>query len=175
MTDFTEILRSPKKARAIAQYTIEYILEFCIAGRSLVGNDFDAAIILFAIQVYVGEKAFRNNEKNCRNLGFEDPFLEDLLVPISRLALASMTGLPKETVRRKIKRLEELGLVRKVGTRGLLMSREFAFSPERAKLMIHNQRTIKKMFSQIAALDVDSAPQERGRELSAPPLSVARR
>jgi len=160
MTDYNKILGSPKKARAVAQYTIEYILNFCIAGRSLVGNDFDAAIILFAIQVYVGEKAFRNNERNCRNLGFEDPFPEDLLVPISRLALASMTGLPKETVRRKTKRLEELGLIRTVGTRGLLMSREFAFSPDRAKLMAHNQKTIRKMFSQIASLSEDAPPEQ---------------
>jgi DNA-binding IclR family transcriptional regulator len=100
----------------------------------------------------VGEKAFRLNEKNCRSLGFADPFPEDLLVPISRLALANITGLPKETVRRKIIRLEELGLVRRVGTRGLLMSREFAFSQQRADLMIFNQRAILRMFRQIAEL-----------------------
>lgn len=156
---YQKILDTPRNARAIAQYTIEYILDFCIAGRSLIGNDFDAAIILFAIQVWVGEKAFRLNEQNCRNLGFEDPFPEELLVPISRLALANITGLPKETVRRKVLRLEALGLVRTVGTRGLLMSREFAFSPDRARLMIHNQKTIKRLFAQIGALDDAPDPE----------------
>ena len=147
------ILTSPNRARAVAQYSIEYILGFCIKGRSLVGNDFDAAIILFAIQVYVGEKAFRLNEKNCRSMGFQDPFPEDLLVPISRLALANITGLPKETVRRKVIRLEQLGLVRRVGTRGLLISREFAFSAERADLMIFNHRAILRLFRQLSELE----------------------
>ncbi len=153
MIDYEQILDDPQRARVVAQYTIEYILGFCIKGRSLVGNDFDAAIILFTIQIYVGERAFRRNEKNCRSMGFADTFPEELLVPISRLALATITGLPKETVRRKIIRLEQLGLVRRVGSRGLLMSREFAFSPQRAELMIFNQKIVRKMFDQLATLD----------------------
>jgi hypothetical protein len=152
MGEALKALASKKRARAIAQYSIEYILNFCLKGRSLIGNDFDAAIVLFTIQVYVGERAFRLNEQNCRAMGFDDPFPDDLLVPISRLAIANITGLPKETVRRKTLRLEHLGLIRRVGSRGLAISHEFAAGSERETLMHFNHKSLVRMVSQIAAL-----------------------
>jgi len=152
MDDWRKTLDSLDLARGVAQFSIEYVLGFCIKGRSLVGNDFDAAIVLFAIQVYVGEKAFRLNERNVRNMPFSERFPDDLLVPISRLALADITGLPKETVRRKTLKLEQLGLIRRVGSRGLAISHEFAASAERAELMFFNHKALRKFFGQIEML-----------------------
>lgn len=128
-------------------------------GRSIVGNDFDAVIILLIIQVYVGEKAFRLNERNVRYMPFTERYPDDLLVPISRLAISDITGLPKETVRRKILKLENLGLIRRVGARGVAISHEFAASMERAELMMFNHKALQKLFTQLGALEVEQATE----------------
>jgi len=147
-----ELLDDPTNGRAITQFTAEFFVNVLIRGRQILGNDFDAVIVLLTIQTYVGEKAFRTNEQNVRKLSFNDPYPEELLVPISRLAIANITGLPRETVRRKVALLEKLGMVRKVGTRGILISYEFALGPQRAELALMSHAQLRRLLDRTFSL-----------------------
>ncbi len=147
------VLDDPTSGRAVTQYSMEFMMTFFTIARSIVGNDFDAAIVLLMIQIYVGERAFRLNERNVRSMSFAESYPDDLLVPISRLAIATLTGMPRETVRRKVEKLEKMGIVRKVGTRGLAISHEFAASAERANAADVNLTAVKKFFDKFAALE----------------------
>ncbi len=152
MVHWQEMLTTPKMARAVSQYSIEYVMRFFMKGRILVGNDFDAALVLFAVQVHVGQKAFRTNESGVRTMAFSERFPDELLVPVTRADLAAITGFSLQIIRRKVEKLEKLGLIRRVGRHGIAISHEFAASPERAELMAFNHRALFKMLGQFDEL-----------------------
>lgn len=138
--------------RAFSQFSIEYVVDFLLKGRTLLGNDFDAVTILLVIMTQTMERAFRLDQDNVRRLSWHEPLPADLFVPISRLAIAAITGLPKETVRRKVAKLERLGLVVKTGSRGVIVSQQLLTSTEMMDLIGYNHKILERLLNRLYSL-----------------------
>ncbi len=103
--------RGAPNARLIAYHVAEFILRSAEGVSKAFDHDYEAAILFMAIGQRNGQMAMEDPELRVRYASYDDPIPTELATPISRMALARSTGLPRETVRRKVGKLIEKGWV----------------------------------------------------------------
>lgn len=92
------VARYPEIQYAFVQFLSEHLADCC---RSF-GGDLEMPLILSVVgQAHIAAMAARPDEHNQR-----------LDYGVSALRVADITGLPRETVRRKLRKLEEIGWLR---------------------------------------------------------------
>ncbi|WP_199699084.1 replication/maintenance protein RepL [Oleomonas cavernae] len=98
-------------SRLFAVACIRYFLNVCQRKMALFGGDLELAVIaeavgLVGIDALLRDPAFKDQFRSLSTLvGAERQ------IGIKGLGVAEATGLPRETVRRKLKRLVELGII----------------------------------------------------------------
>jgi hypothetical protein len=74
-------------------------------------GDYDAIMILVAIGAIVAERVTRDNDLTPDLKSLRQPFPRERLTPCNVSSIASATGLNRETTRRKVKELADLGVL----------------------------------------------------------------
>ena len=98
-------------ARLIAYHVAEYILRSAETISQAFEHDYETAILFMAISNRNAQFAMEDPELRQRYASYSDPIPTEIATPISRMALARSTGLPRETVRRKVGKLIKKGWV----------------------------------------------------------------
>jgi hypothetical protein len=114
-------VRDHRSSRVIAHFVVEFILRSAESVAASFDYDYEEALIFLTISNRNSEKAM--NDAKLRELygSYTSTIPDEHVLVISRLALARATGLPRETVRRKVAKLIQRGLV--VELKGGLRSR----------------------------------------------------
>ncbi|MGH6988234.1 MAG: helix-turn-helix domain-containing protein [Caulobacteraceae bacterium] len=127
--DMDAWLADPTSARAINAFSIEFVLAYMREVAALFGGDYEAALIFLAVLAH-------NGAVNIRQPWFSEHFADvrnalpaELARPVSRQAIAHTLGLKRETVRRKIARLIQGGLLEPVPG-GVITPRGVIATPE---------------------------------------------
>ncbi len=104
-------VRDHPSSRAIAHFVGEYILRSAESVSQIFGHDYEAAIIFMSISNRNADKVM--NDPKLREIygSYQTPIPQEHALLISRMALARATGLPRETVRRKVAKLLARGWI----------------------------------------------------------------
>jgi|ERR1700761_1430542 hypothetical protein len=102
---------STPNARLIAYHVSEFILRSAETISQAFEHDYETAILFMAISNRNAQFAMEDPELRARYASYADAIPTDIATPISRMALARSTGLPRETVRRKVAKLIQKGWV----------------------------------------------------------------
>jgi hypothetical protein len=104
-------VRDHPHSRAVAHYVAEFILRCAESVSAAFDHDYEAAILFLTISNRNSEKVMSDPALRQKYGSYTTTFPDEHLLLINRMALARATGLPRETVRRKVARLIERGWV----------------------------------------------------------------
>ncbi|HXC56794.1 MAG TPA: hypothetical protein VNU97_15960 [Rhizomicrobium sp.] len=104
-------IRDHPQSRAMAYYVAEFILRSAEGISEVFEHDYEAAILFMTISNRNVEKVMNDPKLRAEYGGYLSTIPQELILLISRMALARTTGLPRETVRRKVAKLLERGWV----------------------------------------------------------------
>jgi hypothetical protein len=103
--------RDHPNARAISFFVTEFILRSAEGISGLYDHDYEMAILFMTISNRVAEKVMNDPKLREQYGSYNNTIPPEHALLISRMALARATGLPRETVRRKVAKLIEMGWV----------------------------------------------------------------
>lgn len=98
-------------SRLYAYFIAEFMLRSAATVAPAFENDYESVILFLAITTQNSHTLMLNQAHRKRYASFREPIPTELVRPVSRLSLSRSTGLPRETVRRKVARLIERGFV----------------------------------------------------------------
>lgn len=104
-------VRGQPYSRLIAYSVAEFILRCAEISGVHFNHDYEMVILFLAISTRNTQNVMADPELRKRYASYSEPIPVSLYTPISRLALSRSTGLPRETVRRKVAKMIELGVV----------------------------------------------------------------
>lgn len=104
-------VRDHPYSRAIAYFVTEFILRSAEGVSRTYDHDYEAAVIFLTISNRNSEKAMTDPKLRELYGSYKTTVPPEHTLYISRMALARATGLPRETVRRKVAKLIEKGWV----------------------------------------------------------------
>jgi hypothetical protein len=104
-------VRDHPHSRVIAHFLVEFILRSAESVAASFDYDYEEALIFLTISNRNSEKVMNDARLRERYGSYTSTIPEEHALLISRLALARATGLPRETVRRKVSKLIARGLV----------------------------------------------------------------
>ena len=158
-----DILAQPG-SRIFAYFTAEFMLRAAASIAVAFDHDYESAILFLSVTTQNSQNIMLKRDLRVRYGSLSTPIDPELMTPVSRSALSRSTGLPRETVRRKIGKLIEKGLI--VDTpRGLIVPRYVTDSPAYAQTLGPQADNLRRLFSMIGEL-LDTAP-ERAEEMVA--------
>jgi hypothetical protein len=102
---------SHPNSRAITYFVTEFILRSAESISELYDHDYEMAIIFMTISNRAAEKVMNDPKLREQYASYTSTIPPEHALLISRMALARATGLPRETVRRKVAKLIEMGWV----------------------------------------------------------------
>jgi hypothetical protein len=104
-------VRNHPYSRAIAHYVAEFILRSASTISEVFENDYEAAILFMTISNRNSEKVMADPKLRDAYGSYGSTIPPEHTLLISRMALARASGLPRETVRRKVAKLLEKGWI----------------------------------------------------------------
>jgi hypothetical protein len=104
-------VRDNPNSRAIAFFVTEFVLRSAETISQLYNHDYEMAIIFMTISNRAAEKVMNDPKLREQYGSYNNVIPPEHALLISRMALARATGLPRETVRRKVSKLIEMGWV----------------------------------------------------------------
>jgi hypothetical protein len=104
-------VRDHPYSRLITYFVTEFILRSAEAVSEVYDHDYEAAILFMTISNRNAEKVMSDPKLREVYGSYKSTIPPEHTLLISRMALARATGLPRETVRRKVARLIEMGWV----------------------------------------------------------------
>lgn len=104
-------VRDDPYSRAIAHFVAEFILRSAETVSGVFEHDYEAAILFMTISNRNSEKVMSDPKLRELYGSYRSTIPPEHALLISRMALARATGLPRETVRRKVAKLIEKGWV----------------------------------------------------------------
>jgi hypothetical protein len=138
--------RAAPNARLIAYHVSEFILRSAETVSQAFENDYETAILFMAISNRNAQFAMEDPELRARYASYSDAIPTDIATPISRMALARSTGLPRETVRRKVGKLIQKGWV--VETKdGLRADYDITKDPIYVQVILSMAPNLRRLFA----------------------------
>lgn len=138
--------------RGIGRLSADYVLRTIAALAAMFDGDILMGVIFLAL--------FRASVEYVGRGGTNSPAFEDGVVPdharraISTLALANSLNMPRETVRRYVNRLTDLGFCSRDSDRRLMVTATIARRPEIAALLRTNRRNLERVLSALRREDM---------------------
>ncbi len=159
-----DILAKPG-SRIFAYFTAEFMLRAASSIAVAFDHDYESAILFLSVTTQNSQNIMLKRDLRTRYASLSTPIDPELMTPVSRSALARSTGLPRETVRRKIAKMMERGLI--IDTpRGLIVPREVTGNPLYGAILRPQAESLRRMFTMIGDL-IDNMADDRSEELVA--------
>lgn len=161
MTD--DIIATPG-SRVFAYFTAEFMLRAATSIAVAFDHDYESAILFLSVTTQNTQNVMFKRDLRQRYSSLSTPVEVELMTPVSRSALSRSTGLPRETVRRKIAKLMERGLI--VDTpRGLIVPHYVTDNPLYTEVLRPQEVALRRLFSMIGE-QLQSANAERVGDLA---------
>ena len=156
----------PLPHRAIARITAGYCLRSMDELRGLFGGDLLTGLIFSAI--VDANSAYLDKQDQVVHADLDDHVPDDLRRPTSALAVALRLNLPRETVRRHIRRLEAMGACATVRG-GVIVPQATLMGPQIVDATVRNAANLRKLLNELQAAGFPPAlwsaqPQAARRE-----------
>jgi hypothetical protein len=139
----------PWAARRKTFIASEALLRILHKAADSYGGDIDSFIVYLAITCACVSGAIRDPDRTAKAPP-AGPMSPDMYRPVSRRAIAASTGLPRETVRRKVAQFLEAGTLVAVGSAGVRIREGLMEDPRNMEFAM----TLMREFSR-AAEDMD--------------------
>jgi len=144
-------------SRLFAYFVAEFVQRTALPVVAAFDNDYEQAMIFLAIATQNTQNLMLNKVTRRQYASFSTRVPEDLLRPVSRMALARSTNLPRETVRRKVLKLMERGVVEET-PKGLIVPPRVREIPVYADTVAAQEANLRRLFSMVgAAMSADPA------------------
>jgi hypothetical protein len=104
-------VRDHPHSRMIAHFVTEFILRSTESVAQVFDHDLESAMLFLSISIRNSEKVMSDPKLREKYGSYKVPIPDEDVLLISRMALARATGLPRETVRRKVAKLIAKGWV----------------------------------------------------------------
>ena len=104
-------VREQPYSRLIAHSLAEFILRCAETVGASFDHDYEMILLFLTVSTRNAHNVMNDPELRKRYASYRDPIPVSLYTPISRLALSRSTGLPRETVRRKVAKMIEMGAI----------------------------------------------------------------
>lgn len=144
-------------SRLFAYFVAEFILRTAVPVVQAFGNDYEEALIFLAITTQNTQNLMLNQATRRQYASFTEVVPDHLMRPVSRMALARSTNLPRETVRRKVLKLIERGFVEET-PKGLITPRSIRELPVYAETVGVQEANLRRLVSMISeAIQSDPA------------------
>lgn len=135
------------KERLIARHSVEYVLRSLRLVAAHYGDDMILAVVANEIvAANVAHLTATHATATFDSLESVPP--DELRRPVSALAVAGSLGVPRETARRHIKRLEALGMCRKVKG-GYIIPSEKLSSPTNNEVVEQNVANLRRFIDRL--------------------------
>jgi predicted transcriptional regulator len=135
-------------SRLFAYFVAEFIQRTALPVVAAFDNDYEQAMIFLVITTQNTQNLMLNQLTRRQYASFGALVPEHLLRPVSRMALARSTNLPRETVRRKVLKLMERGFVEET-SKGLIVPRSVRDIPLYAETVSVQEANLRRLFSMV--------------------------
>jgi len=144
-------------SRLFAYFVAEFIQRTALPVVASFDNDYEQAMIFLAISTQNIQNVMLNQVTRKQYSSFSSYVPDHLMRPVSRMALARSTNLPRETVRRKVLKLIERGYVEET-PKGLVIPRKLRDLPLYAETVAVQEANLRRLFSMVGeAMSADPA------------------
>jgi len=148
------VLEAPY-GRLIAYFIAEFLIRTALPVAHAFGDDYEEALIFLVITSQNIQNLMLNQGTRKQYASYNQDIPENLIRPVSRMALARSTGLPRETVRRKVIKLMERGYVIET-PRGLIAPPTLRQTPLYVETLSVQEANLRRLFSMVRdALQAD--------------------
>ena len=152
----TDDVRSGAHSRTIAHFIAEFMLRAAETISRQFENDYEAAILFLAIstrntQIIMNDPVLREKYGSYR-----ERIPLELSTPISRLALSRSTGLPRETVRRKVAYLIKRDFVVEDSKKMLRVNPKLNKAVDYVEVLRPQAQNLRRLFGVLASTDLFS-------------------
>lgn len=159
-----DILARPG-SRIFAYFTAEFMLRAAGSIAVAFDHDYESAILFLSVTTQNSQNVMLKRDTRLRFASLSTPIDAELMTPVSRSALARSTGLPRETVRRKIARMIERGLIADT-PRGLIVPRHVTDNPLYGEVLRPQIESLRRLFTMVAD-QLEEAAEPRAESLVA--------
>ncbi|MDP1630999.1 MAG: hypothetical protein Q8L66_06220 [Caulobacter sp.] len=139
------------RTRLAVRLGTEYALKSLRLLSSVLGGDMIAAIVI--AEIVSANTAHLNARQDARYVRLDDLPPDSERRPVSALAVAGSLGIPRETARRCIKRLEAMGVCQRVKG-GVIIPTAVLSIPQHQPLQAANIANLRQLVSRVQALGV---------------------
>ena len=144
-------------SRLFAYFVAEFVQRTALPVVAAFDNDYEQAMIFLAITTQNVQNLMLNQVTRKQFASFGVLVPEHLMRPVSRMALARSTNLPRETVRRKVLKLIERGFVEET-PKGLIVPHGVRDMPLYAATVAVQEANLRRLFSMVGeAMSADPA------------------
>lgn len=136
-------------SRLFSYFIAEFMLRTALPVAAAFDNDYEEALIFLAISTQNTQNLMLNQATRKQYSSFSEYVPEPLMRPVSRMALARSTNLPRETVRRKVLKLIARGFVLET-PKGLIVPHSVRNVPLYAETVAAQEVNLRRLFSMVS-------------------------
>jgi len=141
-------VRDHPNSRVIAHFVAEFILRSAAVISEVYDHDYEMAILFMTISNRNGEKVMSDPKLREIYGSYQSTVPQEHILLISRMALARATGLPRETVRRKVATLIKKGWVIELPG-GLRVNPELNRYSQYVSVLEPQAQNLRRMFTML--------------------------
>jgi hypothetical protein len=136
--------------RALSRHSAEFVLRALRSVSKVYGGDLILAIV--AIEIIAANTGHLATISSEPFGAIDTPVPDNLRRPVSALAIAGALGVPRETARRYVKRLQAMGVCEKVGG-GYIIPAAFLASPANLEVIRENVANLRRLVDRLRDAD----------------------
>jgi hypothetical protein len=145
-----ELAADHPHSRVIAYFVREFFLKSSERMSKVFAHDYESAVLFLTISNHNAQKVMTEPALRDRYASDAVTIPPEHIVPVSRMALARATGLPRETVRRKVARLMAKGWVEE-HKGGLCVRPDINRDARYAAAVESQRRNLRRMFDALSS------------------------
>jgi hypothetical protein len=139
-------------SRAVAYHCTDYILRYMLDMGSIFEFDYERMAICLVIANSNIQNIINVPEKFAPYTSVDVIIPAEMQRPVTRSAIARATGLPRETVRRKVAAMLDVGLLTTDTRGGLRLTPGILSTPRIADILARNQTNVRRLVRQVSTL-----------------------
>jgi hypothetical protein len=155
-----KITNTTEPSRAIAYHSAEYVLRYMSDIGSIFGHEYDKMMIYLVIATSGIQNIVHAPEKFAPYWSTNTTIPAEMQHPVTRSAIARATGLPRETVRRKVAAMLDSDLLTIDPRGGLRLTPGILAHTRIARLLVKNEANVRRLVRQVSPL-ICAPPADR--------------